>query len=766
MVAFSLLISNSNLSNLKRFYGYVGLFLVLLLLFLGYLFYTEDSSNYEVFTAIKPSHGTYVGDSKCIDCHRATHQQWTTSHHYKSMLLPTPETVKGDFNTSTYTADGVTSHFFKKGTKFFINTEGEDGKNHDYEVKYVFGFTPLQQYLVAFPGGRMQVPRVSWDTEKKRWYHQYSGQKIASHDWLHWTGNSQNWNTMCATCHSTNLQKKYSSATDSYQTTFDVINVSCESCHGPGASHLDYIKGAAYQSGERMKGSFLKLAKNSSQKEEINTCAPCHARATEIAPTHIESTELLDNYIPQIPDKEYYFEDGQIKEEDYIYASFLQSKMYNKGVKCSDCHDVHTTQLKRQGNQTCTKCHVASQYDTRKHTFHATDGEGAKCVSCHMPGRFYMGNDYRHDHNFKAPRPDLSQRYGTPNACSNCHKNKTNAELAKTVVQWYGEKRAYHFAEDLVPGSALNEMSEPHLLRLIYGKKVPQIIKATAAFYLSSIQTPKSVAALLFCLKSQEAQVRYRSIRSLQNFPPEQWMPHVFPLLKDKVRAVRIAAADLVVSIPLATLPATFQSDFKAAQNELVQFLHYQTDFSAGNVLLADYYMKTNELEKAKIYYLKGLKKDDQMNYAWLNLSAVYNAQGNNTQALASLVKAAKNDPKNERIFYNLGLLYSEMNQPKAAVAAFDKALLLGSKNPKLYYNYSLLLLQSQKIEEAQRVISKGITITPYASELYYALAFVYMQSNAMDKAQETVSLLKKMDGNNPNYQSLFAQFRLNSIQP
>jgi hypothetical protein len=128
-------------------------------------------------------------------------------------------------------------------------------------VKYTFGFTPLQQYLVEFPGGRMQVPRISWDTKNKKWYHQYAGQKIPGHDWLHWTGNSQNWNTMCASCHSTNLQKNYNIDADTYNTTYSVINVSCESCHGAGKLHIDFVNSNDYKKGEKIPGSYLQLIK-------------------------------------------------------------------------------------------------------------------------------------------------------------------------------------------------------------------------------------------------------------------------------------------------------------------------------------------------------------------------------------------------------------------------------------------------------------------------------------------------------------------------
>ncbi|OOG65908.1 hypothetical protein B0E44_15300 [Flavobacterium sp. A45] len=672
------------------------------------------------------------------------------------MLLPSEKTVKGNFDNITHTADGVTSRFFKKGNKYFINTQGEDGKNHDYEVKYTFGFTPLQQYLVAFPGGRLQVPRVSWDSKQKKWYNQYAKQTVSSHDWLHWTGNSQNWNTMCASCHSTNLQKNYDDKTDTYKTTYSIINVSCESCHGAGKQHSDYIKGEDYKDGEKIKGSFLKLVKNGSQLEQINTCAPCHARASEISNNHIRSNEIMDNYIPQIPDSEYFFADGQIDDEDYIYTSFLQSKMFSKGVKCSNCHNPHSTKLKKIDNQTCLQCHIPQKYNVPTHTFHPVGSQSSLCVSCHMPGKIYMGNDLRHDHSFRVPRPDLSVTYGTPNACNNCHQDKSNKYLTDAIVKWYGPKRKYHFADDLIPGSQLNSQSETHLKKLINYTQTPNIIKATAAFYLGKIQTQTSLNTLLKCLHNKDAQVRYRALTSLANFQPTSWVDAVGPLLSDKVRAVRIAAADLYITIPSAQIKDQYKEAFSEAHTELKTYLHYQTDFSVGNIMLADYYLKLQDYSNAEKYYKKGLRKDSQMNYAWLNLSSTYNLLGKNEEALKSLEFALKNDSKNDRIHYNMALLYNEMGNKPAAKNSFAKAVALKSLNPRVYYNYGLLLNEAKKFKEAELILTKGITLNPSASELYYALTFVYIQTNNTIKAQNTAMHLKKLDPNNPEYQELF----------
>ena len=737
----------------------IVIFVILLVVFRVFIV-NSCTSKYVEYSEIQSQSVAYVGDQSCKKCHSTEYGEWKQSHHYMSMLPPNDSTVKGDFNNITFTADGVSSRFYKKGKKFYIYTEGDDGKNHEFEVKYIFGFTPLQQYLVQFPEGRLQVPRLSWDVNKKKWFNQYAGQKIPSHDWLHWTGNAQNWNTMCATCHSTNLRKNYDVKTDTYKTSYAVINVSCESCHGAGKQHIDFINGD-YKSSERVVGSFMKLAKKSKQIEELNTCAPCHARISEINGSHIESKEILDNYIPQIPDTEFYHADGQVDDEDYIYTSFLQSRMYHKGVTCSTCHNPHSVKLKRIGNQTCTLCHIPTKYDVPSHTFHKKGTPAAECKNCHMPGKLYMGNDLRHDHSFRVPRPDLSVKYGTPNACSNCHKDKSEKVLAEAIIKWYGPKRVYHFAEDLIPGSRIDAESEKHLTNLIDNKFVPKIIKATATFYLGSIPTQSSLNTILARLASKDSQNRYRALRSLASFPSENWIEAVGPLLSDKVRAVRIAAADLYISIPSNQIPSNYSKAFALAQIELEKSLRYQTDFSTGNVMLADYYLKLKDYPNAEKFYLRGLKKDSNMNYAWLNLSATYNSQGKNSQALQALESALKNDTKNERIYYNLALLYNEMNNNLAAEKAFAKAVELKSTNSRVYYNYGLLLNQSKKIVAAEKVLLKGIQINPANPELYYALTFVYIESNNKAKAIQTAMKLKQLDPNNPNYQQLFQSLGL-----
>jgi hypothetical protein len=144
-----------------------------------------------------------VGRSVCAECHESQLVQWSGSHHDLAMQPATSETVLGDFDNASVSQFGVTSSFYKKDGRFMVKTEGADGKLQDFEIKYTFGVEPLQQYLIEFPGGRMQALSLAWDSRPQaqggqRWFHLYPDEKIAHDDELHWTQPSQNWNSMCA----------------------------------------------------------------------------------------------------------------------------------------------------------------------------------------------------------------------------------------------------------------------------------------------------------------------------------------------------------------------------------------------------------------------------------------------------------------------------------------------------------------------------------------------------------------------------------------
>jgi tetratricopeptide (TPR) repeat protein len=434
---------------------------------------------------------------------------------------------------------------------------------------------------------------------------------------------------------------------------------------------------------------------------------------------------------------------------------FTQSKMFHKEVRCSNCHNAHSGKRLAEGNALCMSCHEP-KYNTEAHHFHKINTEGAQCISCHMPVKTYMGNDHRRDHSFRIPRPDQSIVWDTPNACTGCHQEKSNKWAAEAVKKWYGPTRAYHFSDDLLPGSELTDKSESHLLKLLSDITQPEIARGTAAYYLGSIQTPGSVNGLLNALDDKKPLVRYHAIRALENFQPDWWIQKAIAALSDNVRAVRIAAADLFHRLPAESIPTSARNAYQAANAENKKYLQYQTDFAVGNVMLADYELQENDHLNAIAHYIRGLEKDSLMNYARLNLSAAYNIAGKNEEALKTLNDAATIDPKNPRVFYNLALLQYEIGNTDAAMENFQRAIKVGSNDAGVYYNYGLLLQQQGKIKEAEQILLKGVSTNPQAANIHYALSYLYINQGQTQKARTYAEKLRRIDPNNPEYQGLY----------
>jgi predicted CXXCH cytochrome family protein len=333
--------------------------------------------------ATNPQTPSYVGTETCAGCHIQQHSAWQGSHHDLAMQIATAKAVLGDFSNASFTYAGISTRFFTRDGKFFVNTDGPDGKLADFQIKYTFGVTPLQQYLVEFPGGRLQAFGIAWDSRTKekggqRWFHLYPKEQLKAGDPLHWTSIDQNWNYQCADCHSTNLEKNYDANSKTFNTQWAELNVGCEACHGPASNHLAWAKHTA--SSEQFSGAGKGLAtvlderrgvswlselqtgnatrsQPRTSNKEIETCATCHSRRGQTSDRFVHGQRLADNYRPALLEDGLYWPDGQQRDEVFNHGSFLQSKMFAKGVTCSDCHEPHSLKLRAEGNGVCAQCH-------------------------------------------------------------------------------------------------------------------------------------------------------------------------------------------------------------------------------------------------------------------------------------------------------------------------------------------------------------------------------------------------------------------------
>jgi len=528
---------------------------------------------------LAPAHP--VGRQVCGSCHAKELALWQGSHHDKAMEEPTDATVLGDFRDATFTHQGVVTTLSRRSETFVVRTEGADGAPHDFPVAYTFGVEPLQQYLTAAPGGRFQALSVAWDSRPaaaggQRWLSlDPSGERIAPGDPLHWTGARLNWNSMCAECHSTDLEKRYRPESDSFETRWGEIDVSCEACHGPGSRHV------AWASGDRKpiegKGFVVALARGgtfdptfdpatgtarggaidpatSRSVTQIDACGRCHSRRTPIAERYEYGRPLLATHDLALLDENLYHPDGQIRDEVFEVGSFLESKMYRHGVVCSDCHEPHAATLRAAGDALCTRCHDAGRFAQSGHHHHAPDSAAARCVNCHMPSKTYMRVDERRDHSLRIPRPDLATKLGVPNPCASCHAAKSADWAARAVASWTGLNPSAHWAEAIVAGRRSLPDAPFQLARMIDDGEVPGIARATALGLLArqgGVALSEIAARVAAAEGEADPLLRRAAATAGEALDEEERWRLVSPLLSDDLLGVRIEAARVLAPLAL-----------------------------------------------------------------------------------------------------------------------------------------------------------------------------------------------------------------------
>jgi Flp pilus assembly protein TadD len=740
---------------------------------------------------VKPaSAATYAGQERCAECHAEQVQAWRTSHHAEAMQAAGDSTVLGNFNDAHFTKDSVTSSFFKKDGKFYVRSDGPDGQPQDFDLRYTFGVFPLQQYLVPFPNGRFQSFVVAWDSQTKehdgqRWFHLYPDQKMAHADPLHWTGRNQTWNYMCADCHSTNLRKNYDLTKDSYATTWSEINVSCESCHGPGSNHVTWAqshKKGRYKAADGPNGLTvdLKLASGvwavsepdkgtmhwkgqARSHNEIDSCAPCHSRRHPITSDYQPGQPFLDAYVPSLLEEGVYYPDGQILEEDYEWGSFIQSRMYHEGVTCSDCHDPHTAKLPPVSlNALCGKCHSLAKFGSEQHHHHKAESAGALCVNCHMPTKTYMVIDARRDHSFRVPRPDFSVAYGTPNACNQCHKDKSAAWATDAVSKWYGHNRRQeaHFVEAINAGRRGLPNAEKALTGLITDPAKPAIARATALSLLPQYLTPSSSPAVQTALGDSDALVRSHAVRSLEPLPPQDRVRLAAPLLNDPILSVRIEAARLLAGTPPDHLQDAQKTALDRAVSELIASEMVSAERPESHMNLALLYAQMGRTSEAESELQTALRLDPKFVPAMVNLADLYRAQGRDEEGQQWLEKAIAVAPAAAEPIYALGLLKIRQKQYPDALSLLAKAASLQPDNANYSYVYAVALNSAGQADGAIAVLQQAHQKRPADRQVLMGLIAFERDKGNLPAAITYAQQLVQLAPDDPSARAMLAQLQ------
>ncbi len=697
----------------------------------------------------------FVGSESCRECHLNEYNDWKGSHHDHAMDYANDSTVLGDFSDRTLDAQGHTYKMYRKDGKFFVYSDSEDGEMHDFEVKYVFGYTPLQQYLVEFDKGRMQTLPVTWNTLDKNWYHMadsaYKNEIIDHNDWLHWTNQAQNWNGMCAECHSTNLVKGYDPGKGSYKTSWSEIDVSCEACHGPGSEHVKWAELPKYSRGDYQNFGLQVKTSGIDNHQYVDLCARCHSRKSSLGDIEYSTQNIYDHMNPNLPDEPAWYVDGQINDEDYVYASFLQSKMYQRGVKCNDCHNVHSGERLFDGNKLCFQCHQKDIYDTYSHHHHKTAGmpgkavvsesgvvfdvgSGTECINCHMHGKYYMGVDYRRDHSFRVPRPDLSIKNGTPNACNQCHVDQSNEWSDKHITEWFGKERRFHYSQAFAGAKKGDPKAADELKEIAGNELYPPNIRSLAIQDLGTY-FPDSIGGMQDnYLSSLHPSFRIAALHTLQE-PTQENINRLLKALTDDTNAVRIEAIKNLVQIGEEKIPEKYKASYRYALEEYKQVLFYNADFPTGKINLANFYYYQKEYANAEKYFKLAIKQDRELYFVNLNLAYLYNQTGQNEKAEKCFRNYLEREPDDTNALYSLGLLLSEMGKYDESLSTLLKSSKLDSKYPRVNHNIAMLYDFMKEKEKAEIYLQKEVEAVNDLNSRLELLQF-YLNNNLRQKAQ------------------------------
>jgi len=736
-----------------------------------------------------PSGVGYVGVSACAACHADQHRAWQGSDHALAMQEANEQTMLGEFRGTTFEYAGVTSTFFRRDGKFMVTTDGPDGALHDYEIKYTFGVRPLQQYLIEFPGGRLQALGIAWDSRPgdsggQRWFHLYPGQRITHADPLHWTGRNQNWNYMCAACHSTDLRENYDLAADGYSTTWSEIDVSCEECHGPGSRHVTWAAGQKSPGGDldgkglvvplkaaEGGGWTLRQPRDTSKhwagpprtQVELETCAACHSRRRPISAPDAPGGRFLDHYAPALLEEGLYYPDGQIMEEVYEYASFLQSKMYREGVTCSDCHDPHSLGRRAEGNALCTECHASETFDTAAHHHHRPGSEGASCVGCHMPARLYMVIDPRRDHSFRVPRPDLTLAYKTPNACTQCHTGRSDRWAADAVNRWYGPRRdpAPPFVAALDAGRAGRVQAEGALTALIADRTgQPGIARATALSLLPEYLTAASLPAAEAALADADPLVQSAAVKALASLPFPERARRLAAMLGDPVRAVRLEAARALAASPEGVLSQAEMETLKDGLAELVAAELVTAERPESHVNLALLHAEQGRLDQAESELGTALRLDPKFVPALVNLADVYRVRNREADAERVLERAMEAAPDAAEPIHALGLLQVRQGRSREAIDLLARAAELQPGSARFNYVYGVALHSSGEVGKGIAVLERAHALHPADRDILTALITMERDRGDLQEALQYAGELTRLLPDNPAAAALMEELR------
>jgi len=694
----------------------------------------------------------YAGSEACRSCHREVHDLWYFSHHARAERALHPVQDREAFEPPRWSKHGTQVSGVIASNGLWLGTIDLDGVLRWYPVCRALGVRPLVQYLVPLAGGRLQATELAYDPVRQEWFNVFGQEDRKPGEWGHWTGRGMNWNSMCAHCHNTAVRKNYDAGLDRYATVMAERGVGCEACHGPMRAHVQWQR---QNPGRSPDPGLVRL----SSLRQMDTCASCHARQVDLTGRFRPGEAYEDHFWPAMVDaSDVFYPDGQVRDENFEWAAFLGSKMYEAGVRCIDCHDPHSGRTRRPGNALCLQCHApgagrgAPAVDVLTHSRHAPGSAGDQCVHCHMPQTVYMQRHPRHDHGFTIPDPWLTVRFAIPNACNRCHTNQTATWALEHAQRWYGERlerpqrRRAEWVMRARDGDAgaleeiirwlrmeTNRYWRAVMLGLLEVWSPDPTVLRTASNQMQDASALVRVAAVRVLERALE--LGDTSVRALLQ-----------TALADSARSVRVAAAWALRGVLDTNHPAG---------RELLGFLGHHADQPWGQFQWGLFWRARGQVSAARDALERAVRWDPHSVLPRVALAAVCSELGEADAAVEQLREACRLAPEDAELRYRLGLAWNEAGRLEPAAAALEQAAELNPRHVSAWYNLGLARAGLGQTESALACLARAEALDARDARIPYARATLLAREGRWMEARAAAIRTLELDPTHAGARSL-----------
>ena len=473
-----------------------------------------------------------------------------------------------------------------------------------------------------------------------------------------------------------------------------------------------------------------------------DACGRCHSRRLPITETYEHGQSLQQTHLPSLLEQGLYHPDGQIQSEVYVWGSFLQSKMYEAGVTCSDCHEPHSGKLRSAGQPSavCAQCHLPSAFQVIEH--HGHPGDSVECVDCHMPTATYMEIDDRRDHSFRVPRPDLSVELGTPNACNSCHTERSAAWAAQMQPHREDASGRFDFARALYRAREGLPGANAELLDVTSNRSYPGIARATALTLLVPPISRRGVETITRALSDADGLVRLGAVRAAERVGTDEILDAALSALKDPLRTVRVEAAgaqlrrrDRAMRLALA--------DYAEAENEYLLAHATNAERPEAYLAIGNMFAARGDLVRAERSYESALLIDSDFVAARVNLADIYRSAGSEADTRRILLEGLEASPDSAAIAHALGLHYSRSGDEEKSVRELARAAELAPDDARFAYVHAIALNSPGGLQEALSAMRSAHERFPGDFDIAFALATLQRDAGDSEGALETLSNLE-----------------------